>query len=566
MNAAELDKLCVTYGKGKNLTYGLRDLTAVIPAGMITGLVGPDGAGKSTLLRCMAGLLKPGSGSCAILGSASSQIGYMPQKFGLYEDLSVIANLSLQASLREVPDDRREAVFKKLLAFTGLEPFQKRLAGNLSGGMKQKLGIACALLGSPRLLLLDEPGVGVDPQSRRELWSMALQLRSEGMTIIWATSYMEEAQRCPRILMLEKGSALWQGNPEELIKQERGRVFLLPQTSENGAEVRKSLISWSENPDLEDVIIEGSDLRLTLAPEAPESLRRELAKNGREGAPNLSDAYMTLVGGVNHAPSPFTSLLEGRTIAKPGLPIIEARGLTKKFGDFIAAKDISFSVKSGEIFGLLGPNGAGKSTTFRMLCGLLRPTSGACSVGGADLLNSQSEARAKLGYMAQKFSLYQDISVASNIQIAADLYGMDKKRREAAIPRLIKAFGLEPYLSARAGDLPAGLKQRLSLLAATMHEPPALFLDEPTSGVDIRARRDFWKHISALTAKGAGVVVTTHFMEEAEYCDRIAMLYRGEIISMGRPGDLKDSVGPNVCMEEAFIAKIEEYDAAHPLQ
>lgn len=566
MNAAELDKLCVTYGKGKNLTYGLRDLTAVIPAGMITGLVGPDGAGKSTLLRCMAGLLKPGSGSCAILGSASSQIGYMPQKFGLYEDLSVIANLSLQASLREVPDDRREAVFKKLLAFTRLEPFQKRLAGNLSGGMKQKLGIACALLGSPRLLLLDEPGVGVDPQSRRELWSMALQLRSEGMTIIWATSYMEEAQRCPRILMLEKGSALWQGNPEELIKQERGRVFLLPQTSENGAEVRKSLISWSENPDLEDVIIEGSDLRLTLAPEAPESLRRELAKNGREGAPNLSDAYMTLVGGVNHAPSPFTSLLEGRTIAKPGLPIIEARGLTKKFGDFIAAKDISFSVKSGEIFGLLGPNGAGKSTTFRMLCGLLRPTSGACSVGGADLLNSQSEARAKLGYMAQKFSLYQDISVASNIQIAADLYGMDKKRREAAIPRLIKAFGLEPYLSARAGDLPAGLKQRLSLLAATMHEPPALFLDEPTSGVDIRARRDFWKHISALTAKGAGVVVTTHFMEEAEYCDRIAMLYRGEIISMGRPGDLKDSVGPNVCMEEAFIAKIEEYDAAHPLQ
>lgn len=567
--AVELDNFEVAYGKGNKLVYGLRNLTAKIPAGVISGLAGPDGAGKTTLLRFLAGLLKQKNGSYRIFGETRpfGNIGYMPQKFGLYEDLSVIANLRLQASLREVPPGKREQIFSKLLDFTGLARFRERLAGNLSGGMKQKLAIACALLGAPRLLLLDEPGVGVDPQSRRELWSMAQQLHSEGMTIIWATSYMDEAQRCPHILILENGAALWQGKPEDLIKREDGLVFQLPQDLSSGSARREALIKWSENRNIEDAIIEGANLRLTLSPNAPSQFYAEIKKRGEPAVPNLSDAYMTMVGGINHAPSPFVEILASKPAVASGKTKIKAEHLTKKFGNFTAANDITFSVASGEIFGLLGPNGAGKSTTFRMLCGLSRPTSGSCSVDGVDLLRSQSEARAKIGYMAQKFSLYQDISVRENINICAQLYGMNKNQREKIINQLVRALGLEYYLDAHAGELPIGLKQRLSLLAATMHDPAVIFLDEPTSGVDIRARRDFWKHITALTSKGAAILVTTHFMEEAEYCDRIALLYRGEIISMGQPSDLKAAVKDiiNPTLEDAFIASIEKYDADHPL-
>lgn len=567
--AVEFDNLAVAYGKGSKQIYGLRSLTARIPAGVITGLAGPDGAGKTTLLRFLAGLVEQKDGSCRIFGESRpiASIGYMPQKFGLYEDISVIANLRLQASLREVPPNRREQTFAQLLDFTALARFRDRLAGNLSGGMKQKLAIACALLGEPKLLLLDEPGVGVDPQSRRELWRMAQELHSQGMTIIWATAYMDEAQRCSHILILEDGSALWQGKPEDLIKRENGLVFQVPQDLSTGSARREALIKWSDNRNIEDAIIEGSNLRLTLSPNAPLQFYAEIEKIGAPAVPNLSDAYVTMIGGINHAPSPFVEILANKPDIPPGRTMIRAEHLTKKFGDFTAAKDISFSVASGEIFGLLGPNGAGKSTTFRMLCGLSRPTSGSCMVDGVDLLRSQSEARSKIGYMAQKFSLYQDISVRENISICAQLYGMSKNQREKIANRLVRAFGLESYLDTHAGELPIGLKQRLSLLAATMHDPAVIFLDEPTSGVDIKARRDFWKHISVLTSKGAAILVTTHFMEEAEYCDRIALLYRGEIISMGQPSELKASVRDikNPTLEDAFIASIEKHDASHPL-
>lgn len=567
--AVKIDNLTVAYGKGKDQIYGLKGLNAAIPTGVITGVVGPDGAGKSTLLRLLAGLLRPLEGSCQIFDSRYSpaDIGYMPQKFGLYEDLSVLANLQLQAALRGVTGDKSKETFKKLFAFTGLGRFQKRLAGNLSGGMKQKLGIACALLGSPRLLLLDEPGVGVDPQSRRELWNMAQELRADGMTIIWSTAYMEEAQRCPHILILDSGRALWQGKPEEIIRKEKDKVFLIDGNFKNGGERRRALVKWCEDPIITDAIIEGSNVRLTITPDAQPQTIKAIATNGKPAVPRLEDAYMTLIGGINHAPSPFVAILRDKPALPFGEPKIEARHLTKKFGNFTAANDVSFTVRSGEIFGLLGPNGAGKSTTFRMLCGLSRPTSGSCTVDGVNLLNSSSAARGRLGYMAQKFSLYSDISVRENIMISAELYGMSKTKRKAIAPKLAEALGLSPYLGIHAGDLPAGLKQRLSLLAATIHEPPVLFLDEPTSGVDVRTRRDFWKHISALTAKGAAILVTTHFMEEAEYCDKIALLYRGVIISSGSPADLKASVTDitNPTLEDAFIASIEKYDAMHPL-
>ncbi len=582
--AIVLEGVRMAFGEGAQRKEALRGVSASIPAGRITGLVGPDASGKTTLMRLLAGLMLPTGGGVRIFGlpvdellrRAPNSIGYMPQRFGLYEDLSVMANLELYASLRGVEGAAREALFRRLLAFTALAPFTERLAGRLSGGMKQKLGIACALLGAPRLLLLDEPGVGVDPQSRRELWSMVQELSKGGMTVLWSTSYLDEAARCPGVVMLDDGATLFAGPPQELTRRAEGRVFLI-RDRDTGASAgnahREELAYWTMKPGVIDVLIQGSSLRVVLAADAPPGLKEEvLAKGGEPVAPRLEDAYMGAVGGIDKRPSPFGKLPGGAGGAagaapSPSGPRIVANRLTRKFGDFVAARDISFTVGAGEIFGLLGPNGAGKSTTFRMLCGLLRPTSGDCAVDGVDLLRSGSAARERLGYMAQNFSLYPDITARENIAIFADLYGLSPRRRDALLPRLADALDLTPWLKARTGTLPLGLKKRLALLCATLHEPPVLFLDEPTSGVDVRTRRDFWKHISALTAAGAAVLVTTHFMEEAEYCDRIALIYRGSIISVGTPDELKAQVTDmkDPTLEDAFIAHIERYDREHPI-
>lgn len=598
-----LEGLVMRFGKGREAVTALDGVDAVIPAGRITGLVGPDAAGKTTLMRIMAGLMPPSEGRVNLFGQSPAElmrsqpnsIGYMPQRFGLYEDISVMANMRLHASLRGLEGAERDRVFEKLLGFTSLAPFTERLAGRLSGGMKQKLGIACALLGSPRLLLLDEPGVGVDPQSRRELWHMVQDLSQGGMTVVWSTAYLDEAERCPGVIMLDCGRVLFAGPPEELTARAEGRVFLLRAAAGTH---KKELALWTMRPGIEDALIQGSRIRLVLAANAPDDLRREvLARGGEAVPPRLEDAYMSAVGGINQSPSPYGKLNVGHngdihsgTQGSNGGKVaqvhegaadvvlsaahadsgttfsISARNLTKKFGAFVAARDISFDVRPGEIFGLLGPNGAGKSTTFRMLCGLSRPTSGTCAVDGVDLLRAGSEARSRLGYMAQKFSLYPDIPVRENISIFAELYGLSRERRNALLPELAEALELQPYLRSRTGSLPLGQKQRLALLCATLHEPPVLFLDEPTSGVDARTRRDFWKHISAMTTAGAAVLVTTHFMEEAEYCDRIALIYRGAMISMGTPDELKASCTEveDPTLEEAFIASIEKYDREHP--
>ena len=587
-----LEGLVMRFGKGRETVTALDGVNAVIPVGRITGLVGPDAAGKTTLMRIMAGLMPPSEGRVSLFGhspeelmrSQPNSIGYMPQRFGLYEDISVMANMRLHASLRGLEGAERDSVFEKLLGFTSLAPFTERLAGRLSGGMKQKLGIACALLGAPRLLLLDEPGVGVDPQSRRELWRMVQDLSQDGMTVVWSTAYLDEAERCPGVIMLDCGRVLFAGPPQELTNRAEGRVFLL--RADAGTR-KKELALWTMRPGIEDALIQGSRIRLVLAADAPESLRREVQdKGGEPVAPRLEDAYMSAVGGINQSPSPYGKLHVAHnggaaprvppaeaappvalssTASGPVCPI-SARNLTKQFGAFVAARDISFDVRPGEIFGLLGPNGAGKSTTFRMLCGLSRPTAGSCAVDGVDLLRAGSEARSRLGYMAQKFSLYPDIPVRENITIFAELYGLSKERRDVLLPGLAEALELQPYLRSRTGSLPLGQKQRLALLCATLHEPPVLFLDEPTSGVDARTRRDFWKHISAMTTAGAAVLVTTHFMEEAEYCDRIALIYRGAMISMGTPDELKASCTDvaDPTLEEAFIANIEKYDKEHP--
>ncbi|MDD4701129.1 MAG: ATP-binding cassette domain-containing protein [Desulfovibrio sp.] len=587
--AVQLRDLGMTFGKGSRAVTALNSVSAVVPLGRITGLVGPDAAGKTTLMRILAGLMLPTCGEAVVFGrppqklvvESANSIGYMPQRFGLYEDISVMGNLLLHASLRGLEGQARQAMFDRLLRFTSLAPFTDRLAGRLSGGMKQKLGIACALLGSPRLLLLDEPGVGVDPQSRRELWRMVQDLSRDGMTVVWATAYLEEAERCAQVIVLDTGSVLYAGAPQEFTTRAQGRVFLLrPPAGDN----RRELAAWSMRPGIEDALVQGSRIRLVLAENAPPELRREVLDKGGEAVdPRLEDAYMSAVGGIDQTPSPYGKLHvrngatpsgvvppdatgpDATVSGVPPRPSIEADVLTKTFGNFTAARDITFDVRPGEIFGLLGPNGAGKSTTFRMLCGLSRPTSGHCAVDGRDLLTAGSEARAHLGYMAQKFSLYPDIPVLENIKIFAELYGLSRQRREALLPVLAKALNLQNFLHSRTVDLPLGQKQRLALLCATLHEPPVLFLDEPTSGVDARTRRDFWKHISAMTTAGAAVLVTTHFMEEAEYCDRIALIYRGAMIRMGTPDELKASCKTveDPTLEEAFIANIEAYDRQH---
>lgn len=553
----------------------LDNITAEIGGGLVTGLVGPDGAGKTTLIRLITGLLAPSGGRIEVLGFDTKQnpqavqniIGYMPQRFGLYEDLTVQENLNLYADLRGLPASERAETFKRLLRFTALEPFTARYAGKLSGGMKQKLGLACALIRTPRVLLLDEPSVGVDPISRRELWSMVQDLKGEGLAVIWSTAYLDEAERCDRVLLLSEGKLLFEGEPNTLTGRVADRVFLV--TGVEG-ERRAALTAALDDHALIDGVIQGIALRLvtgTVLGGRVEELRASLGDRFRAAEitaakPRFEDAFIDALGG---APGGRSELAAGVARKTSQGPVIEARGLTKQFGDFTAARNVTFSIPPGEIFGLLGPNGAGKSTTFKMLCGLLKPTSGEGRVAGFDLRRAAADARNRLGYMAQKFSLYGDLSVAQNLEFFASVYGLGGARKRDKVEAMIGTFDLKPYLNSNAKDLPLGFKQRLALACAVMHEPDALFLDEPTSGVDPITRREFWTHINGLVGKGMAILVTTHFMDEAEYCDRIALIYRGETIALGSPDELKSRAAtkdlPDPSLEDAFIQLVEASEA-----
>jgi ABC-2 type transport system ATP-binding protein len=546
----------------------LAGLSAAVLPGRVTGLVGPDGAGKTTLMRLMAGLLEPTAGQVLIEGlepirdSAKLRefVGYMPQKFGLYEDLSVAENLNLHADLRGVVGAERETSFKRLLDFTDLARFTDRLAGKLSGGMKQKLGLACALLGRPRLLLLDEPGVGVDPISRRELWKMVHDLIDQGLSVVWSTAYLDEAELCAEVLLLNEGRLLFAGAPAELTGRVGSRCYQI----RNVAGSRRQILTRAlRRPEVLDGVIQGHSVRVVLRPQAsPPPLAEIEAGPDAEltgVTPRFEDAFIDILGGAPGG----ESVLAQRTHRVTGghEAVVEAANLTKKFGDFAAADQINFSVKRGEIFGLLGPNGAGKSTTFRMMCGLLTPTSGLAQVMGIDLKKSPSLARQRLGYMAQKFSLYGNLSVRQNLEFFSGAYGLSGARQKEKIEGMVEIFGLEPYINASSETLPLGFKQRLALACAVMHEPDILFLDEPTSGVDPITRREFWTHINGLVEKGVTIMVTTHFMDEAEYCDRIALVFRGRIIAAGTPDQLKESAvtpaNPDPSMEDAFIHLVE---------
>lgn len=571
--ALEVQNLCKQFAATP--TPALHNISTTIPFGSITGLVGPDGAGKTTLLRILAGLLQADSGQVQVLGKnplhdgnqLHALIGYMPQKFGLYEDLSVQENLDLYADLRDVREPERSAVFARLLAFTDLARFTGRPAGKLSGGMKQKLGLACALLGKPRLLLLDEPGVGVDPISRRELWHMVRSLVQEGIAVVWSTAYMDEAELCDQVCMLDKGQIIAHGTPSTLRAALSGRCLLVKGISGHKRAVLQRAL---RQPEVMDGTIAGQDVRLLLrkagqAPQLP-ALQAGPQAYMSDIQARLEDAFIDRLGGGPGGDSVLAAVMPEVQLPPSLSPqaVIEAKDLSKRFGDFVATDQVSFRVAKGEIFGLLGPNGAGKSTTFKMECGLLKPSSGSAHVMGIDLKTSASRARQRLGYMAQKFSLYTNLSTRQNLEFFSGIYGLQGAQQKQKIAQMVEVFALQEYLQQPSSALPLGYKQRLALACAVMHEPQILFLDEPTSGVDPLTRREFWTHINGLADKGVTIMVTTHFMDEAEYCDRIGLVYHGRLIALDTPDALKQSVAspelPNPGMEDAFITLVQRAD------
>ncbi|ELY6213180.1 ABC transporter ATP-binding protein [Cronobacter dublinensis] len=547
-------------------------LSVTIRAGSVTGLVGPDGAGKTTLMRILAGLMRPDEGRVRVLGldpitqenALHAVLGYMPQKFGLYEDLTVQENLNLYADLRSVTGPARQETFARLLEFTALGPFTGRLAGKLSGGMKQKLGLACTLVGQPKVLLLDEPGVGVDPISRRELWQMVHALAGDGMLILWSTSYLDEAEQCLEVLLMNEGELLYQGAPQALTEKMAGRSLLLRRS---GGDNRALLREVMQLPGVGDATIQGAAVRVIVKEGADAGPLHALPDTTlRDTAPRFEDAFIDLAGGAALRESPLGAILHDIPGSRDDV-VIEARELTKTFGDFTATDRVNFTVRRGEIFGLLGPNGAGKSTTFKMMCGLLKPSDGQALVLGLDLKTDSGKARQRLGYMAQKFSLYGNLTVEQNLRFFSGVYGLRGRAQQEKMARMSEAFGLNSIASQPTDALPLGFKQRLALACALMHEPDILFLDEPTSGVDPLTRREFWRHINSMPEKGVTVMVTTHFMDEAEYCDRIGLVYHGKLIASGTPDDLKRQAAhehdDEPTMEDAFIRLIEAWDKEH---
>jgi len=535
----------------------------------LTALVGPDGGGKTTLLRMIAGLVAADDGSVHVLGinassdpqSVQDQIGYMPQKFGLYEDLTVQQNLDLYADLHGISIEARKEIYPRLLQMTALGRFTNRLAGALSGGMKQKLGLACTLVRSPDLLLLDEPTVGVDPLSRKELWEIVRKLvRESGLTVIVSTSYLDEAEFCDHTVALHLGKVLAEGTPSEITANAEGCVFMARSTED--ATARALQAHLFKHPGVVDAVPEAGIVRVVTRDAAPPANRDDDSTIIYEPtSPRFEDGFMMLFRAAVGEIQSTTITLEQRPSGEPGTVSVEVNDLLRTFGDFTAVNHVSFEVRRGEIYGLLGPNGAGKSTTFRMLCGLIPATGGRLRVAGADLRTSRAEARAKLGYVAQKFSLYGDLSVDENLDFFASAYGLRGNKKRERIEWAKAQFELGPMASLPSGQLPGGYKQRLAMAAALLHEPEILFLDEATSGADPLARREFWGRITTLSEQGVTVIVTTHFMEEAEYCDRIIIMDGGTSLAEGTPGDIRAKAKPpegrEPTMEDAFISIVE---------
>jgi len=535
-----------------------------VRSGEIFGLVGPDGAGKTTTLRMLCSILPPTSGRCLVAGfdpqsnpaAVKERIAYMSQRFGLYADLTVQENVEFYADLYGVPRKARGKRIDDLLDFSYMRPFKKRQAGKLSGGMKQKLQLVCALVHTPVVLLLDEPTNGVDPVSRRDFWRILYKLLAQGVAILVTTAYLDEAERCTRVGLLDRGRLLGQGTPAEVKKLMRGRILAVrsPKSRETAASLRGRVPGCTVDL-VGDTVHVVAPVEAAAFAAAAACVRGLLDAAGlpcdalREETPSIEDVFVSVLGAdAEQKASSSTGIGAGRGVARAGDAAVRVSDLSRRFGDFVAVDRVSFAVKPGEIFGFLGPNGAGKSTVIRMLCGLLTPSSGSGSVAGFDISRASEDIKRRIGYMSQKFSLYEDLSVDENISFYGGVYGLsgqalEEKRRWAAA-----MSGLENAGDRLTGLLSGGWKQRLALACAILHEPSIVFLDEPTSGVDPLSRRRFWDLILDLSGQGVTVFVTTHYMEEAEYCDRVALIFRGKMIALGTPLELKTQ-----SMQEAIL-------------
>ncbi len=563
----------------KQQIRALADLNFTITEGKMTALIGPDGAGKTTLMRLIASLMMPTEGVLTVLGmntakfsqDIQNKIGYMPQKFGLYEDLSVQENLNLYADLHGVAQDLRPQRFSRLLHMAGLEAFTKRLAGKLSGGMKQKLGLICTLVRSPQLLLLDEPTVGVDPLSRRELWEILSELvKSENLTVLVSTAYMDEAARCQDVLVLYKGKLLLHNTPSFLKAKAHNLCYKVAAPLNIPARFLQSYLLNNRDKFI-DAVPEGGQVRFIRKTQqnADEmySFFAKLNLRPHSVEERVEDGFMLLLREQEELSGFSADEKDGQFDVEEfklsDKVDIKVQELVRKFGDFTAVNSTSFEVHKGEIFGLLGPNGAGKTTTFRMLCGLLPATSGYINVAGVNLLTARTQARAKIGYVAQLFSLYGNLSVEENLKFFGKIYGLGGKRLKKRLADVKEEFNLIGWENTPAGALPGGFKQRLSMAAALIHEPEILFLDEPTSGIDPLARRLFWQQITSLASKGTTIIITTHFMEEAEYCDRIMIQDKGCLLALGTPEEIRQenlagNSGNTMTMNDVFIAIVEK--------
>ncbi len=545
----------------RNLSKRYGDFTAVkgidfeVRQGEIFGLIGPDGAGKTTSFHILGGVMESSAGEVQVLGqvprTARLNIGYLTQQFSLYLDLSIDENLRYSAGLRQVPTDQFEARRDKYLRLMSLERIGDRLAGQLSGGMKQKLALCCALVSQPRLLLLDEPTTGVDPVSRREFWDVLAALADDGMTIVVATPYLDEAERCNRIALMYEGQISEIGTLPQL-RINLGLQRLEVRTSALAAAEEVLLETARGRSSIADVQTFGDrlDILVEHVETDEKAVRQALYESNvpidsiQASDATLENVFVTRLRQQGSDPLflPFPrskSKVNNSTNIQTANIAIAAENLHKTFGKFRAVKGVNLAIHYGEIYGLLGANGAGKTTTIKMLCGLLEATSGKMTLAGQSQNLRSSTLRKRIGYMSQKFTLYDDLSILQNLEFYCGVYEVPQHLRQQKISWVLETCGLIGRENMLTGKLPGGWKQRVSFGASVMHEPEILFLDEPTSGVDPLARRQFWRTINDFARQGTAILVTTHYLEEAEQCNRMGFMVAGEVVLQGSPSEVK---------------------------
>ena len=534
----------------------LEDINLEVLPGQAVGIVGPDGSGKTTLLQILSAILRPTAGQCMVLGEdvrkhperVQARIGYMSQGFSLYDRLTVAENIAFAAAIRDVPKEDFEQRKRALLAMAGLEPFQSRREGALSGGMRKKLALCANLIHEPPLLILDEPSLGVDPLSRRELWTMLEKSRKEGRSIIFATSYMDEADASDRVLLLRDGKALAQGTPTELRVVARGKVYRI--TTRDPAALERRLALTPHVLSFQKLSANQYRLQCT----EPEGPMLPEAQRFTPTEPNMEDVFtVTSFEGAPASPPAAAQAPMGHR----GEVLIAARRITRRFDQFVALDDVTVEVRAGEVLGLLGPNGAGKTTLIRILCGLLPPSMGSARVAGFDVALESDQVRARIGYVSQRFSLFADLTAKENLEFFARAYGVERNEVSMRIAWACTRVGLPELMQGLVRDLSSAVRQRLALACAILHRPRVLFLDEPTSGVDPLSRFRFWRLIAALAAEGVAIIVSTHYLEEATYCDRLALMDNGRMVAIGTLAKLRSELGIGEArVEDIFLGYI----------